>query len=249
MDTYDRNIFIVIGLTILIGVTLIVVSVRRRSHEPAVSTETITETAESTPTAVPTASPTTAGPLVYVVQQGDTLIAIAQAHDVSTEDLIAANDLEDPDVLHIGQKLIIPREGRPRSTAAPPDESSAVPASTTTLYPTALSTLTPSGPLLVEISQASGAGDVEAETVIVRNRGGTVSLEGWTLSNAAGDEFVFPALTLFADAQVRVHSATGEATPSDLYWGREEPAWREGGLITLRDAAGDVMDTYIVQEP
>jgi uncharacterized protein RhaS with RHS repeats len=99
---------------------------------------------------------------------------------------------------------------------------------------------------LVEIAQVLGSGDPAAEVVIVRNRGGGTSLEGWTLSNAEGDTFTFPAITLFADAQVRVHSAGGSSTPSDIHWGRAAPAWTGGTLITLRDAAGHVVDTYIV---
>jgi len=80
----------------------------------------------------------------------------------------------------------------------------------------------------------------------VRNRGGVASLEGWTLSDAEGHTFTFPALTLFTDAQVRLHTAAGVSTPTDLYWGRDTPAWKGGILVTLRDTAGNVVDTYIV---
>jgi hypothetical protein len=82
--------------------------------------------------------------------------------------------------------------------------------------------------------------------VTVRNRGGAISLEGWILSDAEDTTFTFPAITLFADAIVRVHSAAGTSTPSDLYWGRVAPAWSGGTLITLRDAGGHVVDTHIV---
>ncbi|MEA3342209.1 MAG: lamin tail domain-containing protein, partial [Chloroflexota bacterium] len=106
-------------------------------------------------------------------------------------------------------------------------------------------TLTPSGPPLVEIGQVLGSGDATAEVVVVRNQGGMVSLKGWTLADAEGNTFTFPALTLFTDAKVRVHSTAGVSTPSDLYWGRVNPAWSGGELITLRDAAGEIVDTYI----
>ena len=91
-----------------------------------------------------------------------------------------------------------------------------------------------------------GAGDLAAEVVVVRNLGGLVSLEGWTLSDAEGNTFTFPTISLFADVQMRVHSTPGRSTPSDLYWGREAPAWNAGELITLRDEIGNVVDTYIV---
>jgi len=38
----------------------------------------------------------------------------------------------------------------------------------------------------------------------------------------------------------------GQNTPTDLYWGRTVPAWHSGELITLKDAAESVVDTYIV---
>jgi LysM repeat protein len=186
--------------------------------------------------------------MTYSVQAGDTLSAIAQEHDVSLEALTTANDLADPDVLHIGQVLIIPRD----DGTLPPGSTSAVTpvpdASGDEEPPVRPPTLTPSGPPLVEIKEATGVGELETETIVLTNQGGQVNLEAWTLSNATGDQFVFPALTLFSDGAVRVHSAAGDDTPRDLYWGRTESAWQEGELITLRDADGNVVDTYIVPE-
>jgi LysM repeat protein len=44
----------------------------------------------------------------YVVQQGDTLYGIAVEFGVSMEDLMAANDMDNPDQLQVGQELQIP---------------------------------------------------------------------------------------------------------------------------------------------
>ena len=64
------------------------------------------------PTAGPTPSPTRVTGTVpgqrYVVQPGDTLVAIAEEFGVTVEELIDANDLANPDVLRVGQELIIP---------------------------------------------------------------------------------------------------------------------------------------------
>ncbi|HEY72879.1 MAG: hypothetical protein B6I35_15450 [Anaerolineaceae bacterium 4572_32.2] len=204
-----------------------------------------TKKATGVPTALPVASPTSAGPLLYTVRLGDTLGAIAQAHGVSVDDLIAANDLANPDVLSVGQTLTIPVGGFNAPTTIPPTDAPSEP-SPTLMLPTSLPTLTPSGPPLVEIDQALASGDAAAEVVVVRNRGGMVSLEGWTLADAEGNTFTFPALTLFSDAKVRVHSTEGNSMPGDLYWGRVNPAWSEGELITLSDATGNAIDTYIV---
>ncbi|MCB0163475.1 MAG: LysM peptidoglycan-binding domain-containing protein [Anaerolineae bacterium] len=45
---------------------------------------------------------------VYTVASGDTLGAIAKRYGVTIRELIEANNLEDPNRIHIGQKLIIP---------------------------------------------------------------------------------------------------------------------------------------------
>jgi len=78
-------------------------------------------TAVPTATPVPTPSPSpipTAG--MYRVRQGDTLAAIASQLDVSMEDLIEVNKIENPNALSVGQLLIIPKRSRPtpRSTRA-----------------------------------------------------------------------------------------------------------------------------------
>ena len=47
---------------------------------------------------------------IYVVQRGDTLFAIARRYGVTTEALIYANQLQAPDVLSVGQALVIPTD-------------------------------------------------------------------------------------------------------------------------------------------
>jgi len=44
----------------------------------------------------------------YIVQRGDTLWRLSQRFGVSMEALIRANNLSNPDALHVGQELIIP---------------------------------------------------------------------------------------------------------------------------------------------
>ncbi|MEE8389357.1 MAG: LysM peptidoglycan-binding domain-containing protein [Anaerolineae bacterium] len=204
-----------------------------------------TQDAASPPSTLAVSSPSPPEPLQYTVQEGDTLGAIAQTYDISMEDLMAANEITDPNLLQIGQTLIIPSAPLTSPTTDPSVETSPEPA-TTGSSPTPLPTLTPSGSPLIEISQVLGAGNLATEVVVMGNQGGADSLEGWTLSDAEGNTFTFPAITLFPDAQMRLHSIPGRSTPSDLYWGREAPAWNEGELITLRDRTGNVVDTYIV---
>jgi LysM repeat protein len=62
----------------------------------------------------PSPSPSPAGE-TYIVESGDTLSEIAQRFDTTVRAIVAANDLDDPDKLGIGDELIIPPEERPRS--------------------------------------------------------------------------------------------------------------------------------------
>ena len=69
------------------------------------------------PTAVPTATalPTpTVTPIptegVYIVQGGDTLKAIAERFNITVEEIIEINQIENPNALSVGQILIIPEE-------------------------------------------------------------------------------------------------------------------------------------------
>jgi LysM repeat protein len=165
----------------------------------------------------------------YIVQAGDSLSGIAFQFDVSTEDIMRANDLTDADLLFVGQELIIPIGGLPETSAFTP-----IPTPTETLIPfeppTPLSTGTPlvaqptlsgtplpsSGtpalsptkeptptvlakPVDVEITEIMGSGDIAEEMVIITNRGQPVNLEGWTLSDRHDNVYTFPGILLWSN--------------------------------------------------
>jgi LysM repeat protein len=74
------------------------------------------------PTSTPTVTPT---PIIYLVQSGDTLLAIAAQFGVTAEAIQEANGIVDPRRLQIGQELIVPRpeedpEQPPTPTPTPP---------------------------------------------------------------------------------------------------------------------------------
>lgn len=50
----------------------------------------------------------TAGPFTYVVKAGDSLLSIALNFGVTTNEIVAANTLVDPNAVFVGQELIIP---------------------------------------------------------------------------------------------------------------------------------------------
>jgi len=245
--TRKWSTFLVFSLMIAVGTALILVYFSTRPDGDVAAPVTTVSTVRSGATpqtalratvqATRTASPPS--PVVYVVQQGDTLGAIALEHAVTVEDIVALNSLTDPNVLHIGQELRIP---------APVLPESELPELTQTQenLPTPLPSPTSIGPPIIEIAQVLGSGHASAEIVMVRNRGGQASLEGWTLSNEKGSVYTLPNLTLFSGGQITIHTGTGETTPKDLYWGQAQAAWSPGELLQLRDNSGEVVDGYIV---
>ncbi len=104
---------------------------------PQAAPPTTAPAVENTPTVAatpipPTAVPPTSTPAqtTYVVQEGDTLSAIARKFGVSVEDLQAANPNVNPDLLRIGTEIVIPTGG------APAPEATATRAATPTLAQT-----------------------------------------------------------------------------------------------------------------
>jgi murein DD-endopeptidase MepM/ murein hydrolase activator NlpD len=70
--------------------------------------------------AVPSnAQETTPEPRVHVVQPGDTLFDIARRYDTTVDAIAGANDISDPTLIVVGEKLVIPSD-RPEP-APPPD--------------------------------------------------------------------------------------------------------------------------------
>lgn len=69
------------------------------------STPAPTPSPAPTPVPTPTPPPT---PRTYVVQEGDTLAEIAQQFGSTVAAIQAANDIEDPNEIIIGQTLVIP---------------------------------------------------------------------------------------------------------------------------------------------
>jgi len=56
----------------------------------------------------PSVNPGNSSTKTYIVQSGDTLWAIAKRYNVSLDELIRINHISNPDILKVGQKLIIP---------------------------------------------------------------------------------------------------------------------------------------------
>lgn len=179
----------------------------------------------------------------YTIQAGDTLGKISREFDVSIEDIMDANGIDNPNILQIGQELMIPVGGIPTATPFPTDTPTAI------LSPTPISAELPTeGEANINIAEVVGAGSVEEESVSIVNTGSRpIALLGWRLSDSDGHTYTFGQVTLFGDgAAILVHTGKGKEGPSDLYWGFDEAIWQPGETVTLVDAEGTVRATYTV---
>jgi LysM repeat protein len=180
----------------------------------------------------------------YTVQANDTLGFIADQYDVLVGDLMDLNDIDDPRSLQIDQELIIPVEGCSLLYTPTP-----APTVTRTPFDIDVPSVTPpptAANAQVTITAIDAWGDVNNEVVKIRNQGAVVNLQGWTLSDADGNTFLFPELRLRRDSQILVYSRLAENTSIALYWGQEGAVWSEGEVATLANAAGSVQATFRV---
>jgi LysM repeat protein len=194
---------------------------------------------EATPTQEPDSGPARKK-IEYAVQSGDTLGKIADRFDITIEDIIAANEMEDPNRLDIGQILIIPGQPEPTPEVADQEPTKAPPVSTG-------GAPVVSGDAGVNIDSVVGAGDLNTERLLLKRTGpGELSLAGWQLLEEDGAVFTFPKLTLFEDGAVNVHTGSGQPTVVDLYWSLNAPVWQSGETVVLLDDRGEVRATYRV---
>jgi Lamin Tail Domain len=86
---------------------------------------------------------------------------------------------------------------------------------------------------------------LNAEFVVLKNVSGRkVQLEGFSVRDASGRTFTFPAMRLRPGRTVRLHTGSGANTARHVYWRQSNYVWNNGGdTATLRNAGGRVIDT------
>lgn len=191
--------------------------------------------------------------LTYRVKEGDTLGALAVEFNASVADILAVNDLPDPDNLFVGQIIYIPTEPLPKATSTSIPPTVVV---TPTLRPSATSTHGPAPTATathtsleaqVVIDSVIGAGVLENEHIVLQRTGdGELSLAGWRIEDGAGNEYIFPELTLYKDGAINLNTRTGQNTVVDLFWDLSSPIWTSGKTISLYDPQKSLRATYTV---
>ena len=180
-------------------------------------------------------------PVVHTVQAGDTLNRISQQYDVSLDDIMAANGLTDPNIISVGQQLIIPVGGLPTPTVPAPTEIVARPSPIPTEALVA-------GQGEIAITGVIDPGVLATEAVQIVNNGTELqSMRGWKVRDEDGNVYTFGDVGIFGEgAGILLHSGAGTDSPLELFWGLTEPAWRSGETLTLWDATEQVVTTLVI---
>ncbi len=184
-------------------------------------------------------------PTIYIVKSGDSLGSIAAEFDLPVDEIMAANDIIDPNLISVGQALVIPVPGSVPPTAEP---GTAAPVDTAVIEPPRpTATRDPSVALpRLTIREVQSAGVLAEELLVIVNSGGPVDLDGWSLRDETGHTYTFPSLMLFEGGAVAVHTAPGTDSVTDLYWGQAEPVWAAGKEVLLSDASGNLHTRFAI---
>lgn len=251
--------YLLINVLVSACTIFVVLFIWDRLNSPVVATpEPVAQRASATVSLVASATPSTVPSPTpkqnfesYQIRSGDTLGAIATSFGVTIEAIIDVNNLTNPDVLNVGDVLLIPLGSEPE----PQTDSTDVPevSPTARLSPSPVEIGPSSTPLppgfdpRVEIVTVVGAGNLDDERVMIRLNGeNTLSMKDWRLEDGDGNVFIFPDLTLFKGGAVTIFSKTGVDTVVELYWGATESVWEVGETIALLDPQGEVRATYRV---
>jgi LysM repeat protein len=154
--------------------------------------------------------------IVYQVQAGDTFESIAQAYNISVEELTAVNGFTQSQPLGIGEVLRIPKH--PRGSVI-------------------IESVIGAGDLETEriFLKHRGEGELSLVGWRIEDQKGNVFIFPQ-----------FPQLILYGGGAVNIYTRSGANTVTDLYWGLDKPIWSSGSTITLKDAQGNVRATYTV---
>ncbi len=177
------------------------------------------------PTVTPTITPT---PIIHIVQAGETLMNIAFEYGVSLQTLQSVNGIDDPKLLQVGQRLVIP---------VGEDETGVTPG---LLLPTP--TPLPFGVRGVACYETP-VGSLQCLGEVVNTTDSTLTnvQVHMTLFSAAGEPLI--GGDVFADADL---IPPGERAPFRILFTAPPPDWATPQVtIVGGEAAGALLDFYV----
>lgn len=185
-----------------------------------------------TETTTPASTPATM-PMIYIVQAGDSLSAIAREFGRPMEAIAEANNISDPDLIRVGQKLIIPSQSpipaatvTPRVTVPPTSAeiSAETPPTPVQAQPTSTSDATAATP--VELTRIEDTDPGPPFTILVgslRIEDGNYKVTGMVHNDGSETyEGIWVVGTFFEDDGTR-HSSEAHCPCPFLESGRECP--------------------------
>jgi LysM repeat protein len=172
-------------------------------------------------TPAPQTQATTGEETIYVIQVGDSLSSVADRFGLSIAALVEANDLDNPDFVFVGQRLLIPNgAGEIAATASPTPLPAAAPGR-------------------LRISTVSSTGDLATESIAVNNDSDlAVNLQGWRLEQEGGPAYTFGNVLLFPGSGIQVFTGAGTDNSVAVYWNQAAPLWQPGSVARLLDPQG-----------
>jgi LysM repeat protein len=178
---------------------------------------TVADAADSAAVASPAAN---AEGAEYVIQVGDSLSGVADRFGVPVAAIVEANNLDNPDFVFVGQRLIIP------------SASAQAPAAT----PTPIAASANTG---IRLTAVEGAGSLAVEVIGVDNDSDlAVSLQGWRLEREGGPVYTFGNILLFPGSGLKLHSGPGADSSVDVYWNQAAAVWSSGAAARLINPQG-----------
>jgi len=185
--------------------------------------------------AEPTATLDLANQQIYVIQAGDSLSAVAARFGTTLDAIIKANGLTDPNVVFVGQRLVISGQGDNSDNITPTQTvSESTPTTELIGQGMLIRTIDTPGTLLTEAVQ------------IVNESNVVVSVNGWRLERENGPNYTFGEKSVFPGANLWLHTASGDDTTVALYWNQTEPIWQSGNIARLMDTQGNLINSYTV---
>lgn len=183
--------------------------------------------------AQPVQNSNASGSDVYIVQAGDSLTGIASRFGLTNDQLLNINNLDNPDFVFVGQRLILPA-GTTARTTQQQTTSNSQPSRTVNGQ--------------MQITTIDEVGALDSEVVLVVNESDAAfNLQGWTLGREGGPIYTFGNLPIFPGGSVRIHSKTGTDTSVDLFWAQQGPVWSAGSVAQLVNVQGELVHTFTVQ--